>query len=192
LLVTPYYNRPTQEGLYRHYEAVAKAVDLPIVLYNVPSRTGVNLMPETVARLARLDNIVALKDAAGNIKQTLDTLDACEGEIVILSGDDFANLPILAIGGKGGISVTSNVAPKLSAELYNAFERDDLERAAEIQLLLHPLNNAMFLETNPIPVKWAAYKMGLCTDEIRLPLTSLKEDLRPKLEAVMKKQGLLE
>jgi len=191
LVITPYYNRPTQEGMYRHFEAVAQAVDIPIVLYNVPSRTGVNLLPETVGRLARIDNIIALKDAAGNIKQTLDTLDACEGEIVILSGDDFANLAILAVGGKGAISVTANVAPALSAELYNAWDRGDVERARELQLKLHPLNNAMFLETNPIPVKWAAYKMGLCTDEIRLPLTALADNCRPKLERTMKDLGLI-
>jgi len=191
LLITPYYNRPTQEGLYRHFEAVAKAADIPIVLYNVPSRTGVNLLPETVARLAKIDNVVALKDAAGNIKQTLDTIDACQGEIIILSGDDFANLSMLAVGGSGAISVTANVAPGLSAELYNAWKRGDSERAAQLQVKLHPLNCAMFYETNPIPVKWAVHLLGLCSEEIRLPLTQLAEEYRPKLEAVMKDLGLL-
>jgi 4-hydroxy-tetrahydrodipicolinate synthase len=191
LLITPYYNRPTQEGLYRHFEAVAKAVEIPIVVYNVPSRTGVNLMPETVGRLARLDNIVAIKDATGNIKQALDTIDACEGELVLLSGDDFANLSLFAIGGKGAISVTSNVAPAACVELYNAWDRGDTQRAAELQRQLQPLNNAMFLETNPIPVKWAAHLMGWCTDEIRLPMTPLAQAQRPKLEAAMKAMGLL-
>ncbi|HUT55974.1 MAG TPA: 4-hydroxy-tetrahydrodipicolinate synthase [bacterium] len=191
LLITPYYNRPTQEGLYRHFETVAKAVDIPIVLYNVPSRTGVNLLPETVGRLSRIDNIIGLKDAAGSIKQTLDTLEACGGELVLLSGDDFANLSLLSIGGKGAISVTANVAPALSAELYNAWEQGDADRARELQQKLHPLNHAMFLETNPIPVKWAAHRLGLCGDEIRLPLTVLTEQYRPKVEKAMKDLGLI-
>jgi 4-hydroxy-tetrahydrodipicolinate synthase len=190
LLITPYYNRPTQEGLYQHFKAVAAAVDLPLVLYNVPSRTGVNLMPETMGRLARIENIVGLKDAAGNIKQTLDTILACEGNAEILSGDDFANLAILAVGGVGAISVTANVAPGLVAESYNAWARGDLDRARQLQQMLHPLNNCMFLETNPIPVKWAAHRLGLCSDEIRLPLTPLDEKLRPKLEAAMADLGL--
>jgi 4-hydroxy-tetrahydrodipicolinate synthase len=191
LLITPYYNRPTQEGMYRHFETVAREVQIPIVLYNVPSRTGVNLLPETVGRLSKIDNIIGLKDAAGNIKQTLDTMEACGGELMVLSGDDFANLSILSIGGKGAISVTANVAPALAAELYNAWERGDAEGAREIQQKLHPLNHAMFLETNPIPVKWAAHRLGRCTDEIRLPLTVLAEQYRPKVEQAMKDLGLI-
>lgn len=191
LQVTPYYNKPTQEGLYRHFASVAKEVDIPVILYNVPSRTAVNLLPETVARLVKIDNIIGLKDAAGNIKQTLDTIDACNGDITILSGDDFANLAILSVGGKGAISVSANIVPGLSAELFNAWDRGDKEKAKEIQHKLHPLNNAMFLETNPIPVKWAAFRMGLCTDEIRLPLTPLSEAQRPRLEKVMKDMELI-
>jgi 4-hydroxy-tetrahydrodipicolinate synthase len=191
LLITPYYNRPTQEGMYRHFETVAREVQIPIVLYNVPSRTGVNLLPETVGRLSKIDNIIGLKDAAGNIKQTLDTMEACGGELMVLSGDDFANLSILSIGGKGAISVTANVAPALAAELYNTWERGDAEGAREIQQKLHPLNHAMFLETNPIPVKWAAHRLGRCTDEIRLPLTVLAEQYRPKVEQAMKDLGLI-
>ena len=191
LLITPYYNRPTQEGMYRHFATVAQEVDIPIVLYNVPSRTGVNLLPETVGRLSKIDNIIGLKDAAGNLKQTLDTMDACGGELMVLSGDDFANLALWSIGGKGAISVTANVAPALSAELYNAWERGDADGARELQQKLHPLNHAMFLETNPIPVKWAAYRLGLCGDEIRLPLTVLAPEHRPKVEQAMKDLGLL-
>lgn len=191
LLITPYYNRPTQEGLYRHFETVAMEVDIPIILYNVPSRTGVNLLPETVGRLAKIDNIIGLKDAAGNIKQTLDTMDACGGEIMILSGDDFANLAILSIGGKGAISVTANVAPALSAQLFNAWEQGDTTGARELQLRLHALNTAMFLETNPIPVKWACFQLGLCSEEIRLPLTPLGETYRPRLTKAMKDLELL-
>lgn len=191
LLITPYYNRPSQEGLYRHFAAVAEAVELPLILYNVPSRTGVNLLPETVARLSRLENIVGLKDAAGNIKQTLDTLAAVEGRLDIFTGDDFGYLSLLAVGGRGGICVLSNLVPGLMAELYNAWERGEAGEAARLQLKLHPLNHCMYLETNPIPVKWAAHRMGLCGEEIRLPLTPLAEKLRPELEAEMKKLGLI-
>lgn len=190
LLITPYYNRPTQEGLYQHFKAVAAAVDLPLVLYNVPSRTGVNLAPETMGRLVKIDNIIGLKDAAGSIKQTLDTIDACEGKVEILSGDDFANLSIWAIGGGGAISVTSNVAPGLVSESYNAWARGDIARATQLQQKLNRLSGCMFLETNPIPVKWAAHKLGLCTDEVRLPLTVLDEKFRGKLEAAMSELGL--
>jgi len=191
LLITPYYNRPSQEGLYRHFAAVAGAVELPLILYNVPSRTGVNLMPETVARLSRIENIVGLKDAAGNIKQTLDTLDACEGNLDIFTGDDFGYLSLLAVGGRGGICVLSNLVPGQMAELYNAWARGDSAEAARLQLKLHPLNHCMYLETNPIPVKWAAHRMGLCGEEIRLPLTPLAEKFRPELEAEMKKLELI-
>ena len=190
LLITPYYNRPTQEGLYQHFKTVAAAVDLPLVLYNVPSRTGVNLAPETMGRLAKIENIIGLKDAAGNIKQTLDTIGECGGKVEILSGDDFANLAIWACGGVGAISVTSDVAPGLVAESWNAWDRGDVERARQLQQKLHHLNCCMFIETNPIPVKWAAHRLGLCTAEIRLPLTALDEKLRPKLEAAMAELGL--
>jgi 4-hydroxy-tetrahydrodipicolinate synthase len=191
LLITPYYNRPTQEGLYRHFEAVAKEVDIPIVLYNVPSRTGVNLEPKTVGRLCKIDNVVGLKDAGPGIKQTLDTIDACGGEIAILSGDDFSNLAILAVGGRGAISVSSNVAPRLGAEVYNAWDRGDCDRARQLQQKLHPLNQCMFVETNPIPAKWAVHRLGMCADEVRLPLTPLSEEFRPRVEAAMEKLGLL-
>lgn len=191
LLITPYYNRPTQEGMYRHFAAVAKEVDVPLILYNVPARTGVNLAPETMARLIKIDNIIGLKDAAGNLKQTLDTLEACEGEVIILCGDDFLYTSMLAIGGKGGICVIGNLVPKLAAELYNAWEQGDHDRARELQRKIHPLNQDLYLETNPIPVKWGAHKMGLCTDEIRLPLTPLAEAMRPKLEKSMRELGLI-
>jgi len=190
LLITPYYNRPTQEGLYQHFKAVAAAVGLPLVLYNVPSRTGVNLFPETMGRLSRIENIIGLKDACGNIKQTLDTIDECGGRTEILSGDDFANLAIWACGGVGAISVTSNVAPALVAESWNAWARGDTARATQLQQKLNRLSGCMFLETNPIPVKWAAHALGLCTAEIRLPMTPLDEKLRPLLAAAMAELGL--
>jgi len=191
LLITPYYNRPTQEGLYRHYQAVAKTVDLPIIVYNVPSRTGVNLEPQTMARLSKIENIVALKDAASNLRQTADTIEMCEGRISLLSGDDFLLLPMLAIGARGGIAVIANIVPDLMAELWDAWLAGDWARTREIHYRIHPLNRCMYLETNPIPVKWAAYKMGLCADEIRLPLTPLAENFRPQLEQEMKELSLI-
>ena len=191
LLITPYYNRPTQEGLFRHFEAVAKAVDIPIVLYNVPTRTGVNLEPATAARLSKIASVVALKDAAGNLKQTADTIEACEGRLSLLSGDDFLLLPMLAIGARGGIAVISNIVPHLMAELWDAWLAGDWERTKAIHYKIHPLNRCMYLETNPIPVKWAAHKMGLCTPEIRLPLTPLAEKFQPPLEKEMAALGLI-
>jgi 4-hydroxy-tetrahydrodipicolinate synthase len=191
LLITPYYNRPTQEGLYRHYEEVAKAVDIPIIPYNVPGRTGADLSAKTMGRLAKIDNIVGLKDASNKIKQALDTLDACNGDIILLSGDDFSYLSLLAIGGKGGICVMSNLIPGEMAELYNAWIDGEPEEAKRIMLKYHPVSKCLYLDTNPIPVKWGAYKMGLCTDEIRLPLTPLAEEHRPVLEKEMKELGLI-
>ena len=191
LQITPYYNRPPQEGLYRHFEAVAKSVDLPIILYNVPTRTGVNLEPATAARLSKIPNIVALKDAASNLKQTADTIEMCEGRLSLLCGDDFLLLPMLAIGARGGIAVIANVVPSLMAELWDAWMAGDWERTKAIHYRIHPLNRCMYLETNPIPVKWAAHKMGLCSDEIRLPLTTLAEKFRPDLEKEMAALDLL-
>jgi 4-hydroxy-tetrahydrodipicolinate synthase len=186
LQITPYYNRPTQEGMYRHFEEVARAVDIPIIIYNVPSRTGVNLAPETMGRLARIDTVIGLKDAAGSITQTLDTLDACHGEISILTGDDFMYASMLAVGARGGICVISNLVPGPFAELFKAWDRGDAQRAGQIQRRYHALNKCMYLETNPIPVKWAAHIMGLCSGEIRLPLVPLADGLRPKLEKAMR------
>jgi len=191
LLITPYYNKPTQEGLFRHFQAIAKEVDIPVILYNVPGRTGVNLAPETVGRLSKIDNVVGIKDAANDIKQTIDTMDACHGDITVLSGDDFATLAIMAVGGKGAISVSSNLVPGLGAEMANAWERGDSGRAARIQHKIHELNRCMFLETNPIPVKWGVHRMGMCGEEIRLPLTPLDAKHRPRLEAAMKELELI-
>lgn len=191
LLITPYYNRPTQEGMYRHFEEVAKAVDIPIIVYNVPSRTGVNLAPETMGRLAKIDTVIGLKDAAGSITQTLDTLDACNGEISLYTGDDFLYVSMLAVGGRGGICVITNLVPGPFAELFTAWERGDAERAAQIQRRYHTLNRCMYLETNPIPVKWGAHLMGQCTDDIRLPLMPLNEAQRPRLEKAMRDLELI-
>src|SRR5512138_1380999 len=149
LLVTPYYNKPTQEGLYRHYKTVAETVALPQVLYNVPGRTGVNMLPETVARLADISNIVGIKEASGSLQQVSEVLSLCGDRIEVLSGDDFITFPIMACGGSGVISVTANIMPKEIAALIDAFNAGDLEEARRLHLRLLRINNAMFIETNP-------------------------------------------
>src|SRR5512139_2303704 len=153
LLITPYYNKPTQEGLYRHFAHIAERVDIPIVLYNVPGRTGVNLLPETVARLTEFRNIVAIKEATADLRQASRIVELCGERIALISGDDFTVLPLLSVGGKGVISVVSNVAPALMARLVDAFAAGDLAAAREAHYRLLPLSEAMFIETNPIPVK---------------------------------------
>ena len=155
LVVAPYYNKPTQEGLYRHYKAVAEAVKMPIVLYNVPGRTAVNILPSTVARLAEIKNIVALKEATGDMKQASEVIRLCGNRITVLSGDDFTTLPLMALGGKGTISVSANVAPKLVSQMCALWEKGRYDEARKIHFQLEPLNAAMFIETNPIPVKTA-------------------------------------
>ncbi len=191
LLVTPYYNKPTQEGLYRHYKAVAEAVKIPIVLYNVPGRTAVNLLPSTVARLMECKNIVAIKEATGDMKQVSEIIRLCGDRITVLSGDDFTVLPLLALGGKGVISVTANIAPKAMAALCNAWERGDIKKARKLHYQLEPLNVAMFIETNPIPVKTAAAMMGKIQEEFRLPLCEMSPANREKLKGVLKSAGIL-
>ncbi len=191
LLITPYYNRPSQEGLYQHFRAVAKAVDIPIILYNVPSRTGVNMSPETVGRLSKIENIVGLKDAAGNLRQTAATIAASRKGFKVLTGDDHLYLPLLSIGGCGGICVVANIAPRETAQLYKAYKKKDWNKARRLHYKLQILNDVLYLETNPIPIKWAMHRMGLISDEIRLPLTPLKKNFRPQLSAAMRKFGLI-
>ncbi len=191
LLVTPYYNKPTQEGLYRHYKTVAEAVALPQVLYNVPGRTGVNMLPETVARLADIPNIVGIKEASGSLQQVSEILSLCGDSIEVLSGDDFVTFPIMACGGGGVISVTANIMPKEVAGLVDAFNAGDLEEARRLHLKLLRISNAMFIETNPTPVKTALGLMGKCDDEVRLPLAPMSEANTAKLAAVMREYGLI-
>ena len=191
LLVTPYYNKPTQEGLFRHFRAVAEAVDIPIVLYDVPSRTAVGLKAETVARLAEIPNIVGIKEATGSLQQESDVLGLCPEDFAVLSGDDFVVLPLYSVGGRGVISVTANVAPKDMAELCDAAEEGDWPRARELHYKLRPLNAAMFIETNPIPVKTALGLMGRIPEDLRLPLCPMSETNREALIQVMKEYGLL-
>lgn len=191
LLITPYYNKPTQEGLYQHYRKVAAEVDIPIILYNVPGRTGVNMLPETVARLAEIKNIVGIKEATGDLKQISDVIGLCPKDFLLLSGDDFTVYPTLAVGGHGVISVVANVAPKDMADLCDSYFAGDMKRANALHYKLLPLNGAMFYETNPIPVKTALALMGKCSWDLRLPLCPMSDGNLNRLEKVMKEYGLL-
>lgn len=191
LLITPYYNKPTQEGLYQHYKAVAKGVDLPLVLYNIPGRTGVNMLPATVARLMEFDNIIGIKEGTGSLQQISDLVQLCGERLVILSGDDFTALPTMAVGGKGVISVTANIAPADMAQMIEAAARGDYGRARKLHDQLYPLHQVMFVETNPIPVKAALALMGKCADEVRLPLWRMSDENLKKLKTAIKRYGLL-
>jgi 4-hydroxy-tetrahydrodipicolinate synthase len=191
LLVTPYYNKPTQEGLFRHYMAVADAVAIPQILYNVPGRTGVNLLPETVARLAVHKNIVAIKEATGSLQQASEVLDLCGDQIDVFSGDDFITFPMMACGAKGVISVVANIMPKEVASLVDAFFAGNMEEARRLHLKLLKISNAMFIESNPVPVKTALGLMSKCSDEVRLPLAPLGEANKAKLASIMKEYKLI-
>lgn len=188
LLVTPYYNKPTQEGLYRHYEAIAKQVEIPIVLYNVPGRTAVSLAPETVARLSKISNIVAIKEATGSLDQTSHILSLCD--ITVLSGDDSLTLPLMAVGAKGIISVIANVIPDAVAKMVDSYFSGRHEDAKKLHYKMFPLCRAMFVETNPIPVKRAMEILGLCSGEMRLPLCPISDAGEKVLVAAMKAYGL--
>jgi len=191
LLVTPYYNKPTQEGLYLHYKAVAEGVAIPQILYNVPGRTAVNLLPETVARLAPIKNIVAIKEATGSLQQASEIMALCGDQIDLFSGDDFITFPMMACGAKGVISVTANIMPKAISDLTDAFFAGDLEKARQLHLDTLKINNAMFIESNPVPVKTALGLMGKCSDEVRLPLCPMSAANKEKLTAIMKEYRLI-
>lgn len=192
LLVAPYYNRPTQEGLYRHFKKVAEEVDIPIVLYNIPGRTGVNMLPELVARLAEIPNIVAIKEASGSLQQTTDIYRLTNGKMAILSGDDNIFLPLMSVGATGVISVLSNAVPARMKALAKAFLDDhDVARARDIHMELAPLVQAMFVEVNPVPVKEALYLMGMIEREYRLPLVPLADKNREYVKGVLKPFGLV-
>ena len=191
LMITPYYNKPTQEGLFQHYKSVANVTRIPIVVYNVPGRTSLNLLPETMARLATLPNIVGLKDATGDLKQGAKTLELCGDRITVLSGDDFTTFPLLCVGGMGVISVVSNVVPGDMAGMCNAFFKGDLAEARRLHYKMWPLMEAMFYETNPVPVKAAVKMMGKITGEVRQPLCPLAPQNEEKLRQVMQKYGLI-
>ena len=191
LLITPYYNKPTQEGLYRHYRAVAEAVDLPLVLYNIPGRTGVNMLPATIARLTALPTIVGVKEGSGSVQQASDIVQMCGDRLTVLAGDDALTLPMMAVGGKGVITVTANIVPAEMAGLVKAFAEGKIEDARRIHFKLSPLFAALFFETNPIPVKEALSLMGKIDPELRLPLCPMAQDTREKLIQALKEASLI-
>ncbi len=191
LQVTPYYNKPTQEGLYQHFKAIAEAVPLPQVLYNVPGRTGLNMLPSTVARLAELSEVVAVKEASGSLAQMAEIIKLAGENITLLSGDDNVTLPVLSLGGKGVVSVVANIAPKDTSDLVSAWEAGNVARAKELFYKLLPLCQAVFYETNPIPVKTALGLMGKISGEMRLPLCQMAPDNLEKLKTALQDYGLI-
>ena len=192
LLVAPYYNRPTQEGLYHHFKKVAEDVAIPIVLYNIPTRTGVNMLPELVARLAEIPNIAAIKEASGSLQQVADIYRLTKGRFTILSGDDNIFLPMMALGARGVISVLSNILPEKLKLLSKAFlDEQDIVKARALHMELMPLFQAMFVEVNPVPVKESLYYMGLIEKGVRLPLVPLADKNRDYLKGVLREFGLL-
>jgi 4-hydroxy-tetrahydrodipicolinate synthase len=190
LCITPYYNKPTQEGLYQHYKMIATTVDIPIVLYNVPGRTGTNMLPKTVERLCEFKGIVAIKEASGNLLQISEIHRRCGDRLTILSGDDALTLPILACGGKGVISVVANIWPQKMVEMLDSFAKSDMAAALRLHEELLPVSNAMFFETSPGPVKTAMNYLGLAAGPLRLPLVDMESDTREKLISVLKQSGI--
>lgn len=192
LQVNPYYNRPTQKGLYLHFKAIADAVDIPIILYNIASRTGVNMEPETCAKLARdCKNIVGVKEASGSLEQMARVKSICPKDFLLISGDDALTLPVMAIGGVGVISVVANIIPRDTADLCAAFDKGDLVKARELYYKTLPLVKAMFIETNPIPVKTAMGLMKLCSADLRLPMCEIGSESREKLVAELRAYKLI-
>lgn len=190
LLITPYYNKPTQEGLYIHYKTIADRVDIPIILYNVPSRTAVNMSSDTVIRLSKIDNIVGIKEASGNFDQITDIIRNTDDKFTMLSGEDALFYPTLALGGDGAISVSNNVVPNLMAKMYDTFVSGNYNQAKDIHYQLLDLFKILFCETNPIPVKYALYLLGMISDEIRLPLIKMSRDNSERLREVLIDLGI--
>lgn len=193
LIISPYYNKPTQDGLYEHYKVVAESTKLPILLYNVPGRTALNMTAETVARLSHVDGIVGIKEATGDLAQVSDIIEYSKDGFLVISGDDFVTYPMLTIGGHGVISVTANIAPKDVSQMHALFTDGKLKEALDIHYKLQTLHRVMFVETNPIPVKTALAMMGMMTDDFRLPLTTMKADSvnRATLKGALKDYGLI-
>ena len=189
LVVVPYYNKPTQSGLLAHFTEVADTVDIPIVLYNIPGRTAINMLPETIARLSQHKNIIAVKEASGNLAQVSQIISLCN--IIVLSGDDALTLPMLSVGGKGVISVTSNIVPHDMDEMVTSFENGDLVKARRLHYKLFPLFKDLFIETNPAPVKTAMALLGMIEEEIRLPLVSLQVANKDRIRKLLEEYGLL-
>ncbi|KFE55230.1 4-hydroxy-tetrahydrodipicolinate synthase [Pseudomonas syringae] len=191
LLVTPYYNKPTQEGLYQHFKAIAEAVDIPQILYNVPGRTACDMLADTVVRLSTVPNIIGIKEATGDIQRAKDIIARVSSDFLVYSGDDATAIELILAGGKGNISVTANVAPRDMSEMCAAAMRGDAGTARAIHEKLMPLNKNLFIESNPIPVKWALHEMGLMPDGIRLPLTWLSQACHEPLRQAMRQSGVL-
>ena len=191
LVITPYYNKPNQDGLYHHFRRVAEAVDIKIVIYNVPSRTGVSILPETVSRLSEIKNIVGIKEASGNLKNMTEIIHNTPDDFVLLSGDDFLTLPIMSIGGKGVISVTANIVPNRMHRFTQLCLEGRFTEAQAMNYEIYELSMAMFMDTNPIPVKEALNLLGFDMGKPRLPLVQLSEEKKEKLEAILKKYGVV-
>jgi 4-hydroxy-tetrahydrodipicolinate synthase len=191
LMISPYYNRPTQEGIYQHYRQVAAAVGIPIIVYNIPGRTGSKIEPETLARMAEVKNIAGVKEATGSVDQAIDVIRLCGDRLAVYSGEDSLIFSLMALGGKGVISTVANVAPKQTAQLADACLKGDWEQGRALQFRLIPLIRSLFVETNPIPVKTALSLMGKCSGELRLPLTPMAEGNVKKLNQAMSEFGLL-
>ncbi|WP_137886588.1 4-hydroxy-tetrahydrodipicolinate synthase [Pseudomonas sp. 2FE] len=191
LLVTPYYNKPTQEGLYQHFRHVAEAVAIPQILYNVPGRTVCDMLPETVERLSKVSNIIGIKEATGDLQRGQEVLDRVSKDFLVYSGDDATAVELMLMGGKGNISVTANVAPRAMSELCAAAMRGDAVTARAINDRLMPLHKSLFIESNPIPVKWALHEMGLMQEGIRLPLTWLSPRCHEPLRQALRQSGVL-
>ena len=191
LLVTPYYNKPTQEGLYQHYKTVAEAVPIPQILYNVPGRTAVDMLPGTVERLAPIDNIIAIKEATGDMDRARWLVERCGEQLDIYSGDDATAMELMLLGGKANISVTANVAPRAMHDMCAAALSGDRETASAINASLESLNQCLFVESNPIPVKWALHEMGLIPDGIRLPMTTLSAEHHETVRQALREAGLI-
>jgi len=191
LQVTPYYNKPTQEGIYQHFRAIAAVVDLPMILYNIPGRTAVNMLPETIERLASIDTIIGVKEASGNMEQIRKIISDAPPSFRVYSGDDALNVEIYQAGGKGCVSVASNVAPSPVADVWDKFASGNVDEAKRLHEELAALNKAMFIETNPIPVKTALALMGRCAEEFRLPMTPLSLEHKEELRAVLKEYKLI-
>ncbi len=189
LVITPYYNKPTQQGLYEHYKAIAEEVDIPIIIYNVPSRTGVSITPETVARLYEFNNIVAIKEATGDIDQASHILSLCD--ITVLSGDDSLTLPIMSVGGKGVVSVVANILPREVSEMVSCFLNGEFEKSLKLHRSLFLICKAMFIETNPIPVKTAMNLLGRLNGEMRLPLCKMSDGNVKQLKKTLEEYGLI-
>ena len=191
LLVTPYYNKPTQEGLYQHYKKIAESVEIDQILYNVPGRTGVDMSVDTVARLADLPNIIGVKDATGDLNVAKSLIEKCPKNFILLSGDDRTAIDFILMGGHGGISVTANVVPEKLSKSYDLALRGNADKAKKIDLEISNFHTHLFLESNPIPVKWVMNRMGYCSDGIRLPLTKLSKNFQTILEEDLVNTGVI-